>query len=363
MARPSSRSEWVELATVAAYAFIRERGAVVWPEVEAFLSESSWVHDNLDSSIPTDWCPQPHHLTTARKRLVNAGAIRKQAAVLNGRLVSTWIDAVSSQQTATDRLAATKRRCYRTYLSWTNRAQLCGAIAEQVVHRSLTALAGRYLWIPDHKPGKVTLLCGQPITVGGPLDSAGFWPLDPQDPSVGLVPFAVEIKNIRDWIYPWDHEHWDLLAKLAAFPRVIPVLVARKIHPLTFKCLADIGALGRETKCQWFANEGTTQAPLDPEKFDQITRLFGFRDAVPVTKDIQAHPPTTTWFQKVPTYADGTLLPRSVRRWNRAAPIVSKYIQLRNENLRVAERSDMWAAFVSDIQAAGLYQRGGWGEE
>jgi len=37
---------------------------------------------------------------------------------------------------------------------------------------------------------------------------------------------------------------WDLLSKLAAFPDVVPVLAARRIHPMSFKMFKDIGALG-----------------------------------------------------------------------------------------------------------------------
>jgi hypothetical protein len=85
-----------------------------------------------------------------------------------------------------------------------------------------------------------------PFTPGLPSEDDG-------SANAGFTHFGVEVKNLRSVIYPWDHETWDLLAKVAAFPTVVPVLVARRIHPVTFKFFKDIGALGTEMRAQWFS--------------------------------------------------------------------------------------------------------------
>jgi hypothetical protein len=354
----------MQLAEEALYRLISAEGAVIWPEVEATLSETSWVHDNLDSTIPVNQGPQPHHLTGARQRLEEQGLIEERPAILNKRPVSAWVTTAAPQErrtTETDRTAATKRRLYRTFLAWTGTNQLCGSIAEQVVHRSLEDLKGTHRWIPPSaRPGRITELRGRPISVGGPLDAAGFWPLDPYDPSTGLVPFAVEVKNIRSWIYPWDNEVWDLLSKVADFPDVVPVLVARKIHLVTFRFFKDIGALGFQMHCQWFAAHGTTKAPLDPSTFEEVTRQLGFRDATRAADPPAMHPPLRNWFRDVPIMADHTLVQDQQERWGRAAPIVADYDVLRDETVIGRARHDAWAEFARAIEAAGLSDRGGW---
>jgi hypothetical protein len=108
------------------------------------------------------------------------------------------------------------------------------------------------LWLdPDSQPGQVRSLRGQPITVGGPLDAAGFVARAASDPTKGFIPFAVEVKNVRSVLYPWHREVWDLLAKVTDFPDVVPILVARSIHFTTFQCFKDIGCLGFSTRRQW----------------------------------------------------------------------------------------------------------------
>jgi hypothetical protein len=364
LAAPRGRQEWTQLADEVLYRLIAAEGAVIWAEAEAKLSETSWVHDNFDSTVPANQGPQPHHLTAARRRLELQDLIQERPAILNKRRVSAWVTTAASQErrtTETDRTAATKRRLYRTYLAWTGNSQLCGSIAEQVVHHSLEDLKGTHLWIPPSaRPGRITELRGRPISVGGPLDAAGFWPLDPHDPSRGLVPFAVEVKNIRSWIYPWVHEVWDLLSKVADFPDVVPVLVARKIHLITFRFFKDIGALGFQMGCQWFAAHGTTKAPLDPSTFEEVTSRLGFLDARRAADPPAMHPPLRNWFRDVPTKVDHTLVLDQQERWERAAPIVANYDVLRDETVTGRARHDAWADFAQAIDAAGLSDLGGW---
>jgi hypothetical protein len=54
-----------------------------------------------------------------------------------------------------------------------------------------------------------------------------------------MTNFAVEVKNVRSWIYPWSHEVWDLLAKLGEFSDVVPILVSRRIHITTFRMFKE----------------------------------------------------------------------------------------------------------------------------
>jgi len=268
--------QWRTLAFRGLHQFVSERGgAVVWPEVEAHLAESDWLHRRLDRSFPAHWRIDPHHLTWARRAHEEVGQLERDAAVLNGREVVAWIDSQASdrrRKTEVERLAASKRRAYRSYLGWTT-AELCGDIAEAVVSATVQSLAGRIVW-PDPQPvGQVRELQGFEVP-GGPLDAAGHWAIDPADPSVGWVPFAIEVKNIRRTVYPRSREMWDLLAKVGHFPDVVPILVTRRVHWTSFRFLKDVGALAYMGERQWFS------PAIDADDFDRITRRFGFADAI-----------------------------------------------------------------------------------
>lgn len=167
------------------------------------------------------------------------------------------------------------------------------------------------------------------------------------------------MKNIRSWVYPWDHEPWDLLAKVADFTDVLPVLVARRIHQVTFNCFKDIGALGCEMRHQWFAHHGTTKDSLTPPVFEATVQSLGFHDAIRATDPPSANSRIRGWFQRAHTYGEHTLLASQLDRWRQAAPIVAQYRDLRREQDH-RSRSALWAEFAHDIRAAGLYERGGW---
>jgi hypothetical protein len=256
------------------------------------------------------------------------------------------------QQTAVSAKAAAVRRLYRRLLQWTGRPNLCGAVAEKVVDATLHSLAGSHLWIPPNtRAGRVDSLVGRPV-VGGPLDAAAEWVYDPVNITAGSTRFAVEVKNIRETIYPWDLETWDLLGKLADFPEVLPVLVARRIHLTTFRFFKDVGALGTETRGQWFAQA------IDEGDFERVVNGLGLPDARRVPDDVPP-PALLKFFRDTgPSVGAAQLL-----RWQTAAPIVRRYRDLRDPHRSYDDRRQLWLAFSADIQASGLYERGGWGPQ
>lgn len=352
--------------------YLIAEGAAVWPEIQATLAETAWIHDNVDPSIPPSRSPQPHILNAARSRLHEADHIEPSTARLNGRDVTAWMPTgiPYGERTTANRTAMSKRRDYRSFIGWTGNPRLCGTIAEQVVHASLLDLTGQYVWLPpdNAKPGHVRQLLGRPLPEQlGPFDAAGHWPLDPHNPGHGFVPFAVEVKNVRAWLYPWDHEVWDLLAKVAVFqtsevardlPPIVPVLIARRIHPTTFRMFSDVGALGEQMRKQWFAPQGTSKAPLDPDNFDRITTRFSFRDAT--RAPVEPPPPQSsirTWFRSMPSKGD--VVVRQQERWRRVAPIAARYQTLRDDRYTL-ERSDAWREFVRSMRQQHLIEKGGW---
>ena len=364
---PAGEEEWLDLALAAIPAYVASEGAVIWPEVEARLGELSWVTENYDPSFPSTWGIQSHHLHAARVLLVADGTLIPEAAALSGRTVIAYLDGpglTGRSATRIRRVAAAKRRLYRSFLGWTGNSRLCGSVAEEVVATTLTALTGRYLWLPpDITPGSVTELLDRPITVGGPLDAHAFIARSADDPTCGFVPIAVEVKNMRSIVYSWSHETWDLLAKLGDFPDVVPILVARRMHLTTFRLFKDIGALGCATYRQWFHSPGTTRATIDPTTFEEACATFGFHDAVLLDDPSHRHPNIDRFFtDTIRTDVAGDLLiDRQAERWHRAAPVVAGFTALRDEDVKGEDRVELMREFATEIASAGLLDLGGWG--
>lgn len=364
MAMPRGRAQWEDLATEALAAFISERGAVVWLEVEANLCEPGWINKNFDPTLPPNTAIDPHHLTTARRRLANQNLIATETKTLSGSQVTALLDNEARQsrrKTEVEREAAQKRRLYRSYLSWTSDSRLCGDVAEAVLYASIRSVAGEYLVIPPgSRPGQARRVAGQDIRVGGPLDAAGSWVIDPETHSGGLLPFGIEVKNVRSVIYPWDHEVWDLIAKLAAIPDAVPILVARRCHLTTFRCFKDIGALAVATRKHWFSDK------IDSETFERARRRFGFYDARQTDPSGSPDNGLVKFFSRTAYTTDSegkSLMIGQAEKWRQAAPIVGRYAELRDEGLPPKRRQQLWRAFSEDIVNAGLYTRGQWAPE
>lgn len=351
----AGKSWWSTLALQVLPPFVESRDAVVWPEVQSALTEGSWIRDYLDPDFPATYHIDVHHLRPALK-LLTPRFLTATTVTLQRRAVTSWSStaAVTSRGRMTDVLAAgaSKRRTYRRLLSWTGDVSLCGAVAEAVVDATLDQLRGKRLWKhPYSGPGQVDTLVGRPLQTGGPLDAAGAWPVDSVNLGAGWTEFAVEVKNVRSILYPYDHDVWDLLAKLGAFPDVLPVLVARRLHFTTFRMFKDLGVLGHDMRAQHFSTK------IDAEDFTRVTASLGLNDARRTEPtNVPAH--TLKWFGETgPRYAAGQL-----EKWARAAPIVDSYRELRTD-LDENERRDLWREFVAEIVAAGLYQNGGWGPQ
>jgi hypothetical protein len=353
---PPSRDPawWDAVAAQAIEAYIRLHGAAVWAELEAVLGETPWVREHVLPDFPPKWGVDPLHLAAGRRALLAGGQIVEETAVLGNRPVSALIDGPSvaayGRATAVREAAGTKRRLYRRLLQWTGTSRLCGSVAERAVETTLSVLAGKSVWLPPSaRTGLVGSILGRAVPIGGPLDAAGAWPVDAEDLSKGARHFAVEVKNVRATLYPWSNEVWDLLAKLSAFPDVTPVLVARRIHPVTFRMFKDIGAFGVELRSQLFATE------IDTDDFGRVTSGLSLHNA------IQADPTTPlpvlkSFFGKTGPENVGA----SVEKWRTAAPLAAEVTALREETLPGHQRHSLWVQFANSVEAAGLYVRGAW---
>lgn len=355
MAAPRTEAWWRATAAQALVKLLELEKACVWPEVVAILGVRGWLHHNLDASYSPTWSVQSLHADAARVALVREGVVTPLPAMLQGQRVMAFAlsSSLSSrgQATAVLRTAAAKRRLYRSFLAWASRQPLCGDIAERAVDTAMRSLTGTHLWLDQsHRLGGVRALLDRPLPAGmGPLDAAGHWALNRARPQDGFTPFAVEVKNVRSVLYPYDANVWDLLWKLGTYPDVVPVLVAHRIHITTYRMFKDIGALGTELREQLFSQA------IAADTFERVVSGIHLHDA----KRVDPQVPRASLLKFFGTTGPEQS-PSFLPRWSRVAAIAAQYEELRDPRWDSGSRKEAFHAFAAEIGAAGLYEKGGW---
>ena len=200
---------WEDLTTRALRALLQQRSVLVRPEAEATLKETPWVSQTLNIPIRHSR-PDPHHITTARQNLEQTEELLRNVKSPDNRPVPVWVDARALQtwgsQTDVRLAEATKRRLYRRFLTWTGNSKLCGQPAERILHASLNELKGTHLWMPpESKPGHLPRLGHRQFS--GPLDSGGYWPHNPSDPTDGATVLTI-VETPHSRSVKFTHSGW-----------------------------------------------------------------------------------------------------------------------------------------------------------
>lgn len=270
--------EWRSLAATGIVELLESEGAATQPGMEAKLADAKYA--KFDSPI------HPHHLTTARNRLLDAGVIERiNERTRGGQIVATFVLADPSK--AVLRIAGRKRLLHRRYLSWSSAAATewgappIPAALERVIHRSLLEAAprGYHLLRPDG--GEVGQIAGRPVP-GGSLDNAAFHTgvgVDGLPGTTKLMP--IEAKNVRQWIYPRTQELYQLLDKSArlsvANPNlpVMPIFVCRRVQFLTGKMAQQLGFHVIQTWRQ-YVRPAVAHTDEDARKFEELNTELSY---------------------------------------------------------------------------------------
>ena len=340
---------YVEVALRAIPQLLEVEHAVVWGEVEAKLADEAWGA----AGMPID----PHHLSTARRELLADGTIAEQtAATKGGRPVSVFVlTGARRTKRATEAAAARKRLLQTRYLSWAGGTQLSpgtiGPAGERATHASLLAVAPKAGYrVFNPATGQVTHLFGEEVP-GGPLDNGATLALVDADgvPKGGVI-VPIEVKNMREWMYPNSPELYQLLYKAAMLQRArpdqsfTPVLVCRRAHVTLFQMASDLG---------FFVAEARSQFILPPPDDEGRRLLEEVRTelAYDLLPRIEVHRGLARRF--------GVVLPRYVEsspaRWARIAePLASHFSALRTPSFQPSR-----ARAVDDLRLAARVELGG----
>lgn len=269
---------------------VRQEGAVLVREAEAKISDERWP------SVPTSI--DPHHLTTARQRLLQRGWLKLSDPIdASGTRFMQPSDERGKKE-AIRTASKRKRRLHGRMEKWARPtarypAGLIGEAGERVVRASLTAAAPHGMRPIRPGAGEAASLLGAPVP-GGPLDSAAWADqLDEHGRSTGSVLCPIEVKNIRHWLYPDHHELFQLLHKSALLQQanpdepIHPVLITRKRAYLTGRMSRDLGFRVIDLNRQFVL----PTEDVDGEQLEEVRRELGYAD---LTRSDAADPALTS---------------------------------------------------------------------
>jgi hypothetical protein len=215
--------------------------AVPWIEIEAKVADRTYV--------PLSRRVDPHHLSAARAQLVSEGAITSSAGLTRGGSEVILFHLPGAAGRRFDDVMARKRLLTARYYGWargtSTRPGRFGPAGEAAVRDAMTEAAPSGYTIEN--PGReVETLLG--VSLHGPLDAAAHYLVRQSGGIPGpVITVPVEVKNLRDWIYPSSREIYQLLSKAAALQTaapdrlIAPVLVCRRAHITTMRMAKEVG--------------------------------------------------------------------------------------------------------------------------
>ena len=242
---------------------IRRHGISVARTLEQKISDAGPGHQRID----------PHVLTTVRQQLVDEGVLltRTTPGVNNTPWFSlTGADTAFVQERYDAQLPV--HQAIREH-GVTNRLGQCLEIAvyRTLLEQDQLTHFGRFKDLDDHDDSTLYSKEEPPQSVSG-KHLARQQRLDFLVLSSTAELGGIEVKNIREWLYPGREEIRELLIKAMALD-CVPILIARRIHFTTFKVLKPCGVILHQTYNQRWAEADQELAEKARDK-----HLLGYHD-------------------------------------------------------------------------------------
>lgn len=249
----ATEAEYIAAAQPVILGVLGTELAVVKPELVSRLAERYYAGSagNFDQ----------HIVGQALSELVAAGTVLRKRAVTRGRRhIDTYeLADTEGRAVAIERAAARKRLLYGRYLGWAEGTLryphgIVGSAGEAAV-RSAILEAGTL--IPETAgAGEVSRILG--VQLPGAADSGGhFLSRDAHGNPDDIVTALVEVKNVRDWIYPRSERVYQVLYKAAIVQRanpdryIVPILIVRAAAKVTFFLAKMLGFFVIDMRTQY----------------------------------------------------------------------------------------------------------------
>lgn len=313
MADEAKRSHRLEIARSTIADYLDTNLAASRVELEAKLIDSHLGNPPFE----------PTHLHDALRLLLRAGTIRVDHTTTRGGSAPPIIviTASANRSRRIKDAMARKRLVMSRYYSYVQGGvdageSLAGPAGERAFDAALgRARIGASIATLFRDLPSVPVVFGDPVPLGpldngfviSPLDSTTKAPKGPYG-----VTAVVEVKNIRQWVYPRTQELYQLLVKgseiQAAHPEhpVLPVLVCRRAHFTTRKMAKDLGFFVIEARRQYLPESSLIEAPL----LEELRLELGIADLVQGTDS------TAQTEKKLVTLQQFYDLETATRRWS-----------------------------------------------
>jgi hypothetical protein len=208
----------------------------------------------------------PHILTRVRNQMLKEGSLQK----IEGS--PPWYALASADpKKVTERLAILKplqAKLGQKALT-TRIGQTLEIAAYRALLKSPLEFFGAYTDLDDHDDSKLYKKEEPPSTISG--RTIGAENLD-FIARLDRVTCGIEIKNIREWLYPDRHEVRDAIRKCLTLD-IVPVLLARRIPYVTFRLLSPLGVIIHQQYNQLLPASEATLATQVRDK-----TLLGYHD-------------------------------------------------------------------------------------
>lgn len=208
----------------------------------------------------------PHALTEARNDLINTGVVvQVKEAVTYFHLASVSPDVLKAKLSLVRPIwVAVRQHDVTLRMGQALEIAAYRAFIQQTAFQTF----GGFLDLDEHEDHKLYKKEEPPSSISGRTCTGklDFLLLCSGD----LI--GVELKNIREWLYPDRKEVREFIEKCVALD-ALPVLIARRIPFVTFKVLNSCGIIIHQTYNQLYANADAAIAAKARDK-----HLLGFHD-------------------------------------------------------------------------------------
>lgn len=314
-----SEHDWRDYAAKRLHSLLNKHHVLSTREMEARLSDFG---TNL--LPPVD----PHHLTTARTKL-------KLQVVSTHPIPLYALHNVS--KSSINSYIARKELLNEAFVNHFTKEEFCGDIAEIIVFNSMCQALN--LSIEPHTLGNVSQIGN--YTTNKPLDTYARLPFTDHVGNLKVAVLGIEIKNIREWIYPQSVEIWKALKSCIDLD-CFPIIISRAFHYTAFAFFRDVGLFGHKTRHQYFSTK-LWKHPL----YSAVKKELCFRDMV-LWKEDKPDPIVTRFFSEI--------LPQNISRITQVyqfhKQLIAKYAQgpLHDENTDISDRSKIFNQFRDDFK-------------
>jgi hypothetical protein len=231
--------------------------------------------------------PEPVHLVEARKRLSKRDLIDLQARTVRGNKYFFYHLADADPAAVRLALDAKLRATQAFELAHSSKAY-SGYATEHMLWRSMGAAENWF--VMPHEPGRdIRALDGKTSDVG--VDLAGV-ELETR------VRAVVEVKNIREWVYPDGPVVWTLLSAAAQLDAV-PVLIASRIAEPTFLFMLALGGYAVPMLNVYLDQAVLTDPPIAGQLRAGID-LLGYKDVKFVDPELPVERFTKHFSERLP---------------------------------------------------------------